>query len=157
MHQLRNGHCHFGQVLRSCVEVVFNSLFFHRRPLLLCGTARTAQVHKPLLHCETTGTAQRGLAESQTLSGKPRQILAQQDGGASFGTAAAAVISPTVALNTSAWSAVAITVGWTVIAEFRLPERVKDSGAISMSEAALMSGRQSNAAQPWQESMWAYS
>ena len=61
------------------------------------------------MHSETTGTAQRGLAEFQTPSGKPCQILAQQDGNASFGTVAAAVISPIVALSTSA--AVAITVG----------------------------------------------
>ena len=42
-------------------------------------------------------------------------------------------------------------------ATFRLPERVKDSGSISASPAALMSGRQSNAAQPWQESVGSYS
>ena len=36
-------------------------------------------------------------------------------------------------------------------------QRVKDSGAISASPAALMSGRQSNAAQSWQESMGSYS
>ena len=135
----------------------------HRRPLLLRATAKTALVHKPLIHCETTGTAQRGLAECQTPSGEPYQILGQQDGGASFGTAAAAVISRTVASRTSAWSAVATTAGSidtaesdtsiTVNATFRLPESVKDRRVISMSPAALMSGRQNKAAQRWQESM----
>ena len=125
----------------------------------------------------TSAQAPLALRDNRNSTARPRrvpdaewkasQILAQQDGGASFGTAVAAVISPTVASSTSAWSAVATTAGWTdtaesdtgitVTATFRLPEREEDSGAISASPAALMSGRQSNAALPWLESMWSYS
>ena len=103
----------------------------HRRPLLLLRDSKTAQAHRPV----ALRTTQRGLTEFQTPSGKPCQILAQQE--VQILDSSCGCHQPNCGFEHKClecgvdhrWVDTAETVmGITVTAKFRLPERVKDSG-----------------------------